>query len=355
MPLSARQRQTLIWTATAVLLGAVLIALGPVLTPFVAAAVIAYMLAPMVQRLHDLKVPRSLAAVLVIAATLLVLLLLVLILLPIMRAELALVRQKLPALAAALQGSVAPWFEQTFGLKLQLDAQALREWIGRQLADGGDEWGQRMFGYARSGWSMAVEVVGAALLVPLVLFYLLADWPAITRRLRNLVPPRWLPQVTGLLGETDALLGQYLRGQLMVMLALAAYYSIGLLLVGLDLWLPIGVLTGLLVVVPYLGFALGLVLALLSGLMEFGLLKGLATVGSVYAIGQLLETYFLTPRLVGERIGLHPVAVIFALLAFGSLFGFVGVLLALPLAALAAVGLRRLHAAWLASDFYHRS
>jgi predicted PurR-regulated permease PerM len=156
--------------------------------------------------------------------------------------------------------------------------------------------------------------------------------------------------------EADGVLGQYLRGQLLVMLVLAIYYSTGLALFGLDLALPIGVFTGLAVAIPYLGFGLGLVLALLAGFLEFSTQTGHASallmVAVVYGLGQLIESFYLTPRLVGERIGLHPLAVIFALLSFGHLLGFVGVLIALPLSAVLLVAIRRLRSAYLGSALY---
>jgi len=197
-------------------------------------------------------------------------------------------------------------------------------------------------------------VLGMVFLVPVVMFYLLLDWPQLGTRVGELTPPRWRAGALAPLREIDALLGQYLRGQVLVMLALAVFYSLGLLLAGFTLWLPIGVLTGLLVAVPYLGFALGLIFALVTGMLQLGPVAGLASVAVIYGAGQVLESLVLTPRLVGERIGLHPLAVILALLAFGTLFGFVGVLLALPLSAVLAVGLRRLRAAYLASEFYLR-
>ena len=148
------------------------------------------------------------------------------------------------------------------------------------------------------------------------------------------------------------MLGQYLRGQLLVMLTLAVYYSVGLSLFGLDLAMPIGIFTGLAVFVPYLGFGLGLLLATLAGLLQFASIKAVVMVAVVYGVGQFVEGFFLTPRLVGERIGLHPLAVIFALLAFGQLFGFVGVLVALPASAVLLVGIRRVRASYLASKLY---
>jgi predicted PurR-regulated permease PerM len=152
--------------------------------------------------------------------------------------------------------------------------------------------------------------------------------------------------------EVDEVLGQYLRGQLTVMVILAVFYTAGLALFGLDLALPIGVFSGLAVVIPYLGFGVGLVLALLAGLLQFAAWKAALMVAVVFGLGQLLEGFVLTPRLVGERIGLHPLAVIFALLAFGQIFGFVGVLVALPASAILLVCLRRARQRYLASHLF---
>jgi len=152
--------------------------------------------------------------------------------------------------------------------------------------------------------------------------------------------------------EADSVLGQYLRGQLLVMLAMAAFYAVGLTLFGLDLALPIGIFTGLAMFIPYLGFGIGLILAILAGLLQFASIKALVMVAVVYGIGQVVESLVLTPRLVGERIGLHPLAVIFALLAFGQIFGFVGVLIALPLSAVLLVALRRINQRYMTSKLY---
>jgi predicted PurR-regulated permease PerM len=138
------------------------------------------------------------------------------------------------------------------------------------------------------------------------------------------------------------------------MLTLAVYYSVALMIAGFDVALPVGIITGLLVFIPYLGFGLGLTLALIAAMLQFDGLQGLAAVAIVYGAGQILESFLLTPRLVGERIGLHPLAVIFALLAFGQLFGFVGVLLALPASAIVSVGLKHMRAHYLNSSFYTR-
>jgi predicted PurR-regulated permease PerM len=203
---------------------------------------------------------------------------------------------------------------------------------------------------------VALSVVGNAVLIPVVLFYLLMEWRRFMGLLLVLVPPRLRGAVDSFTNEADGVLGQYLRGQLLVMGVLAVYYSAGLALFGLDLALPIGVFTGLAVAIPYLGFGLGLVLALLAGFLEFsaqtGHIGALVMVTVVYGLGQLLESFVLTPRLVGERIGLHPLAVIFALMAFGHLLGFVGVLIALPLSAVLLVAIRRLRSTYLDSTLY---
>src|SRR5678815_1481763 len=196
------------------------------------------------------------------------------------------------------------------------------------------------------------DSVGYVVLVPVVLFYLLADWPHYMARLLNLVPPRLRGKVTEFTAECDSVLGQYLRGQLLVMLLMAAYYSVGLALFDFDLAVPVGVFTGLAIFVPYVGFGIGLILALLAGVLQFGGWYGPIAVLVVYGTGQIVEGLFLTPKMVGGRIGMSTITVIFALFAFGHLFGFVGVLLALPMSALIAVVAARLRANYGKSNLY---
>ncbi|UCE31162.1 MAG: AI-2E family transporter [Burkholderiales bacterium] len=352
--LSERQRQTLIWSAVAVLLTLALLALGPVLTPFVAALILGYVLQPGVDGLVRRRVPRPLAAVLIMVLALLVALSLALIVVPIVQKELQQIRVQLPGLMAQLSDAIAPRIRDWFGVEGGFDRAAVREWFSGQLAAGGTDLASLLLGYVQSGWSAALEVLGLVFLVPIVLFYLLLDWPSLRQRLWELIPPRWQPTFADWTGEIDTLLSQYLRAQLLVMLALATYFCLVLALAGFQLWLPIGLLSGLLIFIPYLGFALGFVFALFAGLLQFGLVKGALLVAVIYMVAQAIESFYLTPKLVGERIGLHPLAVILALLAFGYMFGFVGVLLALPLAATLAVALRRLRAAYVTSSFFRR-
>jgi predicted PurR-regulated permease PerM len=206
------------------------------------------------------------------------------------------------------------------------------------------------------GGSVAFSLIGNLVLIPVALFYLLMEWESLVNQVRGLIPPALRPATDGFVRDADAVLGQYLRGQLLVMLLLASYYSAALKLFGLDLALPIGVFTGLAVFVPYLGFGLGLLLASFAGLLQFsaagGLSHTLLMLVVVFGAGQLLESFVLTPKLVGQRIGLHPLAVIFSLLAFGQLFGFLGVLVALPVSAVLLVAIRRVRSGYLASHLF---
>jgi predicted PurR-regulated permease PerM len=195
-------------------------------------------------------------------------------------------------------------------------------------------------------------MVANLMLIPIVLFYLLMEWHHVLWRLGRLVPRRWAQLTLGFINEVDSLLAQYLRGQILVMIVLALYYSIALSIAGFDLALPVGIITGLLVFIPYLGYGLGLVLALIGAVLQFNDFSGVISVAIIYGFGQIFESFVLTPRLVGERIGLHPLTVIFALMAFGQLFGFIGILVALPASAILAVAIRHLRNSYLNSSFY---
>jgi predicted PurR-regulated permease PerM len=277
---------------------------------------------------------------------------LVLLVIPVLVEELPLLREQIPVLFDRLHGSLSPWLAQ-FGLRISLDLDSLRAQLVEYLqTNRGDSFGS-LWSSLKIGGSVAVVLMFNALLVPVALFYLLLDWKQLVARVLELVPPRARASVDAFTSEADQVLGQYLRGQLLVMVTMAGFYSGGLAFFGLELALPIGVFTGLAMFVPYVGFGIGLILALLAGLLELGLAKAFLMVGVVYGSGQLFEGFFLTPRLVGERIGLHPLAVIFALLAFAQLFGFVGVLVALPASAVLLVAIRRMRSGYFASKLYH--
>lgn len=358
MQIFSTQKRAFVWLSLLIGLIAVLWLLAPVLTPFVVAAILAYALTPVVDWLNHLnhgRVPRLLAVLLVELVFLLLLLALMFLVVPILLKQLPLLREQVPPLLDRFNEALQPFLSQ-FGLHVSLDVAGLKAFATEHLTANFQDNLGRLLASAKLGGSVALSVVGNVVLIPVVLFYLLMQWQRFMNLLLVLVPPRLRAAVDSFTHEADSVLGQYLRGQLLVMAMMAVYYSAGLALFGLDLALPIGVFTGLAVAIPYVGFGLGLILALLAGFLEFsaqtGHVSAILMVTVVYGLGQLLESFVLTPRLVGERIGLHPLAVIFSLLAFGQLLGFVGVLVALPLSAVLLVAIRRLRSAYLGSTLY---
>jgi predicted PurR-regulated permease PerM len=348
---SPAQRQTLAWIGLALLGLAVIKLLAPVLTPFLVAAVLAYALHPAVEWLAARRVPRLLAVAGVEVAAIAALLAVVLLIVPIISKELPLLREQIPRLAERLNDGLSPWLAQ-LGFPAGLDVASIKAFVLKYLNANMEDWLGTLLSSARIGGSILLAIVGLVILVPVALFYLLLDWPSLVKRAANLIPPRLRPRIEGFIAECDSMLGQYLRGQLLVMLTLAVYYSVALAIAGFDLALPVGVFTGLAIFIPYVGFGIGLILALTAGALQFGGAYGLIAVALIYGIGQVGEGLFLTPRLVGERIGMNPLMVIFALLAFGHLFGFVGVLIALPLSALLVVAVRRARSMYLESPLY---
>ncbi len=345
------------WLGVALVAVLVFWLLAPVLAPFVIAAVMAYVLHPLVLRLELVsrgRLPHALAVVLVETLAILALLGILLLLVPILVKEWPLLQQQLPMLLDKLGEAIQPLLAQ-LGLSVSLDLRDLRTQLVDFLSANRDDWWAPVMSSLKLGGSVALAVMGYAVLVPVALFFMLNDWTRLVHSIVELVPPAWRERFDSFMHDCDQVLGEDLRGQLLVMLALAVFYAVGLSLFGLDLALPIGVFTGLAVFVPYLGFGLGLVLALLAGLLQFASAQALIMVAVVYGLGQLIESFVLTPRLVGERIGLHPLAVILALMAFGQVLGFVGVLVALPASAVLLVGLRRLRHHYLQSDLYQKS
>jgi len=335
-----------------VLTGILLYLLAPVLTPFLAAAILAYLADPLVDRLEALRLPRTLAVSIVFISLTVLAVVALLILLPLLQRQFLLVAHKLPAWIDALRSGLLPWLQANFGIGPELlDLETLKSSLQQHWRDAGTVAARLLASLSRSGLAITAWLVNL-LLIGVVTFYLLRDWDRLVAAVRGLLPRRWEPLVVQLARESDEVLGAFLRGQLLVMLALAMFYSAGLMWIGLELGLLIGLLAGLVSFVPYLGFIIGIAAAGLAALLQFQELLPLAYVALVFGLGQLLEGTVLTPWLVGDRIGLHPVAVIFAVLAGGQLFGFLGVLLALPVAAVIAVLLRYLHARYQASDLY---
>ncbi len=356
-PFTVEQKQTVFWVAVWLAFLFLLVALGPVLTPFLAAAILAYALNPGVDYLANLRfgrfgVPRPLAVLIVVVLFFLALTALVLIVMPVLQTEVPLLQAQIPQFLTKLNNILSPKLRE-MGIKVQLDGTGIKKILSQQLATSGEEIWSAVLASARVGGTAVLGWIATLVLIPVVLFYLLLDWHRMLERISGAVPRRWVGQTVNMAKEVDSLLAQYLRGQLLVMLVLAAYYSGGLMIAGFDVALPVGIITGLLVFIPYLGFGLGLILALIAAVLQFTDWSGVIAVAIIYGCGQVLEGFFLTPRLVGERIGLNPLAVIFALLAFGQLFGFVGVLLALPTSAVLMVAFKHLRRHYLRSTFYN--
>jgi predicted PurR-regulated permease PerM len=342
------------WSGVALLVVFVFWLLAPVLAPFMVAAVLAYVLHPLVLtlvRISGDRLPHLLAVVLVEILALLALLGVALLLVPILVREWPLLQQQIPVLLDKLDASLKPLLA-LMGITVSLDVSELKNQLVQYISANREDWWAPLMSSLKLGGSAALAVAGFAVLVPVALFYFLKDWSRLMRSSADLVPPAWRAAFDSFMGECDSVLGEYLRGQLLVMLCLAVFYALGLWLFGLDLALPIGIFTGLAVFVPYLGFGVGLVLALLAGLLQMAPSQALLMVSVVFGLGQLIESFVLTPRLVGERIGLHPLTVILALMAFGQLMGFVGVLIALPASAVLLVALRRVRQRYLSSELY---
>ncbi len=358
MQLTTTQKSFAAWCGIAALSSLVLWLLAPVLAPFVVAAVLAYALTPVVDWLDNLgrgRIPRLLAVIVVELVFIIAVLGVLLLVVPILAKELPLMREQLPQLLDTAARALQPLLNQ-WGVHISLDVATAKAFVFKYLNANVEDALGSVLTSVKLGGSVAFALIGNAILIPVALFYLLLDWSRFVAQAGALIPGRMRGATDNFFQEADAVLGQYLRGQLLVMVILAVFYSVGLALFGLDLALPIGVFTGLAIFVPYVGFGIGLVLAIMAGLLEFSASSGVTyafiMVAVVYGVGQLIESLFLTPRLVGERIGLHPLAVIFALLAFGQLFGFVGVLIALPASAVLLVGIRRVKASYLSSALY---
>lgn len=339
------------WLSFAVVFAVLLYLLSPILTPFVAAGILAYICNPLVRRLSARKMPRTLAVALVMSGLLLLFGLLLLIMLPLLEKQLSLLMARLPDWIEAARTRLLPQLQQWFGADLHWDGQAVKNALLSHWQSAGGTAG-KLLPWLGSGGGALIEVLVNLLLIPVAMFYLLRDWDDLAVRLDHLVPRHWHGKVTEIASEVDRVLAEFLRGQISVMLLMSVFYVVALWLAGLEFALPIGIVAGMLVFVPYLGMIIGLALATLAAVMQFPGFGGVLWVWAAFGAGQLIEGMLVTPWLVGDRIGLHPLAVIFALLAFGQMFGFFGLLLALPLSAILLVALRHGKAAYLASSMY---
>ncbi|CAD7715180.1 Putative transport protein [Xanthomonas hydrangeae] len=343
------------WVAVTVGVLWVVSLLSPILTPFVLALLLAWLGDPLVDRIERAGRSRNMAVSLVFVLALLLFVLALMILVPMIERQIMTLIDALPQMRTWAISTAIPWLEAKTGVELMgwLDPERLIDWIRSHWEQAGGA-AKTFFGYVqRSGFAMVTWVINLALL-PILAFYFLRDWDRLVERVAAVIPRAYIGTVSRLALESNDVLGGFIRGQFLVMLALGVIYATGLSIIGLNLGLLIGIIAGFISFIPYLGATTGIVLALLAAVVQAqGLdLKLLIGVGVVFTVGQLLESYVLTPRIVGDKIGLHPVAVIFAVMAGGQLFGFLGMLLALPVAAVANVLLRYAHEQYTHSDLY---
>jgi len=332
--------------------GVLIYLLAPVLMPFLIGSLLAYLGDPLVDKLETKKLSRTAAVIVVFVVILLIILVLPFVLLPLIQQQLVALAASFPKYIDWVQQHVVPFISQTFGIDPDLlNTATLKQNIVAHWSDVGGIAGNLLKSVSKSSMVL-LESTANIVLIPVVTFYLLRDWDILIARIHELLPRQQEPIIVKLARDSDLVLGLFLRGQLTVMAALGAIYSIGLWLVGLDLALLVGLIAGLVSFVPYLGFIVGIVLASIAALMQFGDWTPVLYVALVFGIGQALEGMVLTPLLVGDKIGLHPVAVIFAVMAGGQLFGLVGVLLALPVAAVLAVIVRYMHEVYKKSEVY---
>ena len=342
------------WLILAVLIitGYLLYLLAPILAPFLVSAFLAYIGDPAVDRLETIKFSRTVSVIFVFFLMLIIGVCFFLIVFPLIEEQIRRLIIRIPEMIDWIQTGFLPWFSQRFGLDLNsIDLNQLKKSLLGQWQTFGS-FGTKFLAEVSASGQLILLWFSYFLLIPVVTFYLLRDWDHLVARIRELIPRKYELVVTHLTKDCDAVLSEFFRGQLLVMLAQGVFYSFGLWVIGLEFSLLIGLTAGLVSFVPYLGFIVGIVIAGVAALMQFHDVLHIIYVLIVFGAGQMLEGMVLTPLLIGDRIGLHPVAVIFAVMAGAQLFGLFGMLIALPVAAIVTVLLRYFHEQYLNSNFY---
>lgn len=346
------QSQKLWFLAGALGFLVLLTALEPILAPFLVGMLLGYLGDPWADKLEARGISRTWAAVIVFSVISLIVLILLLLWVPMIIRQANVAVSAVPEILLWIQREGIPYVQQLTGIQLDMiNVERIKAALAEHWLDSKDLITGIVKSVTKSGLAF-FAFIGNLALIPVVAFYLLRDWDILVAKILNLFPSRYQTRTKMLATECDEVLGAFLRGQLLVMLALSMIYAVGLWIVGLDLALLVGLIAGLASIVPYLGFVVGIIAATVAGVMQFGLSIDLVWIGLVFGFGQAIEGMVLTPLLVGDRIGLHPVAVIFAILAGGQLFGFVGVLIALPVAAVIMVFIRHIHDNYKESEFY---
>lgn len=338
--------------AVFLLLGFLIYLLSPILTPFAVSALLAYLFDPFADKLESWKLSRTLSVVVVFLFMTLILFVILLFLIPALEAQINKLITNLPRYFNWLSEHLTPWIREKFNFQTDLFKMDEVTALLRNHWNEAGGMARTVIASLSKSSMIVVNWMMNIILVPVITFYLLRDWDILTARVGELIPRPIYPTINKLVVESNSVMSAFLRGQFSVMLALGVIYSIGLMVIGLDLSLLIGMGAGVISFVPYLGTIAGMLVGVITAIVQFGDVSYVVYVLIVFGVGQLLEGMVLTPLLVGDKIGLHPVAVIFSVLAGGQLFGFVGVLLGLPLAAVVMVLLRFAHQNYLLSKVY---
>jgi predicted PurR-regulated permease PerM len=348
---TAAQRNTWVWVIGFALFFVALWLLSGILLPFAAGIAIAYFLNPLVNRLEAVRVPRGLAAFVVLLLFLLLLVLVIMLVVPILEAQVLDLAASLPKLLDEARREAEDLMRMAQERLTPEDFAKLREAVGGKLADMFAALGNVFRDVVTRGVALA-NLLSLVFVTPVVSFFMLRDWNRTLARLDGWLPRAQAATIREQAARIDEILSAYLRGQLSVCVALGLYYAAGLTLLGLNFGAVIGLLVGILAFIPYVGFAIGFILAMLLALTQFSDLHHVLYVAGLFALGVFLEGNLLTPKLVGERVQLHPVWIVFALLSFGTLFGLLGVLIAVPMAAVIGVLTRFALSRYLASPLY---
>lgn len=327
--------------------------LAPILPPFLLAALLAYLVSPAVGLLQRWHMPRIAAVSMVLLLLVSIIIVVPLLLIPLLQEQFDLFMTNLPQLNTWLQQTLLPTINQYLPIS-NFDLNNLTQLLSEHWSQAG--------GYAATVWkalsSSSITVVTwlfYLVLIPLVTFYFLRDGQAAGQRTKKLLPRSQSNQILRLWRDCNAILGAFLRGQLLVIIAMTILYSIGLKIIGLEFALLLGIFAGITTVIPYVGVMLSIVVTCIAALVQFHDSLPMLYVLLVFAIGIVIENFIAVPYLVGDQVGLHPLIIIFVVLAGGQLFGFLGVLLALPFAAVAKVLMRELQHRYLHSHFYKQS
>lgn len=334
-----------------VAIGGLIYLLDAVLMPFIAGMILAYLADPLADRFQRWGMNRPLAVSSVFLVLLLLLVASLLILIPLLVQQLKQLGEAIPGIFNWVENVLAPQVQVWTGYDVTAELTNVRETLAENWRDAGGYLAQALGQIGRSGMAFVSWITYVAL-IPVVTFYLLLDWDRLLDNIANLIPRQWADDTFRLARRCDEVLSSFLRGQLLVMLCLGIIYAVGLTLMGLNFGLLIGFVSGLVSIVPFLGFIVGLVIALIVALFQFATWWAVVGVILVFSIGQMAESVILQPKLLGDKIGLHPVAVIFAVLAGGNLFGLTGVLLALPVAAVILVLLKEVKVRYQHSELY---